>query len=265
MIGIGYILAILIGLFLGLLGGGGSILSVPILRYVFDYSANDATAYSLFIVGVASIIGTASYIKEKQVDFKVLFTFGAVASLSSFLNRNYVVPNIPEEIVSISGLVITRDFFIMALFSLMMFLSAKSMILGKKVASESNELKPTPISKSIIIGVLVGFFTSLVGAGGGFIVVPVLVKYYQMPIKRAIATSLSIIMINSLAGFSGQALTGSEIDWPFLVKFSGVASLGILIGIYLSNVIPSKSLKPIFGWFVVGMSVFILIKETILL
>lgn len=261
---IGYILAVLIGLFLGLLGGGGSILSVPILRYIFDYSASEATAYSLFIVGAASIIGTANYIKDKQVDFRVLFSFGVVASVSAFLNRSFVVPSIPENIFTIGNTVVTRDLFIMILFASMMFLSAKSMIKKQDVSSLDKGSK-MPLFVSLLIGAIVGFFTSLIGAGGGFIVVPILVKFYQMPIKRAIATSLSIIMINSLAGFSGQALTGAEIDWPFLVKFSGVASLGILAGIYLSNIIPSKSLKPIFGWFIVVMSVFIVIKEIMLL
>lgn len=261
---LGYILAIIIGLFLGLLGGGGSILSVPVLRYIFDYSAYDATAYSLFVVGVASIIGTASYIKENQVDFKVLFSFGLVASISAFLNRNYVVPSIPEEIYSFGEISITRDFLIMMLFAVTMFLSAKTMI-RKKGNVESDKSKSAPIIFSIITGLIVGGFTSLVGAGGGFIIVPVLVKFYKMPIKTAIGTSLSIIMINSLAGFSGQALIDTSIDWPFLVKFSGIASLGILIGVYLSNIIPSKTLKPIFGWFIVVMSIFILVKESILI
>lgn len=260
----GYILALLIGLFLGLLGGGGSVLSVPILRYVFDYSAYDATAYSLFVVGAASIIGTASYIKDKLVDFKVLFSFGIIASISAFLNRTYFVPNIPKELFSIGETNITRDFLIMILFAIMMFLSAKTMIKKKEPKKEENGIKK-PILASIIIGSLVGFFTSLVGAGGGFIVVPVLVKFYNMPIKRAIGTSLSIIMINSLAGFSGQAVSGAEIDWPFLIKFSGIAGVGILGGVYLSNIIPSKNLKPIFGWFIVAMSLFIVVKETILI
>ena len=257
---IGYILAVVIGLLLGLLGGGGSILSVPILRYIFDYSAYDATAYSLFVVGAASIIGTASYIKDKLVDFRVLFSFGVIASVSSFLNRKYVVTNIPEEIIKLGDFILTRDLFIMLLFAAMMFLSAKSMIKGRGT-EDNSEKKKKPLVFSAIVGVLVGLFTSLVGAGGGFIVVPVLVMFYNMPIKKAIGTSLSIITINSLAGFSGQVATGAAIDWPFLITFSGIASIGILIGVYLSNIISNDKLKRLFGWFIVVMAVFIVVKE----
>ena len=258
---LGYILAIIIGLLLGLLGGGGSILSVPVLRYGFDLSAYDATAYSLFVVGVVSIIGTATYLRDKLVDIKVLFSFGVLASVAAFFTRNYFVPKLPEEMLSMGNFTLTRDMFIMVLFASLMLFSAKSMIKDEEVEEQG---KPKPFIFSALVGIFVGFITSLVGAGGGFIVVPVLTKFYKMPVKRAIGTSLSIIMLNSLAGFSGQALISENIDWPFLVTFTGAASLGLLGGVYLSNMIPGKTLKPIFGWFVVAMSAFIFIKELVI-
>lgn len=257
---LGYIAAIFIGLFLGLLGGGGSILSVPVLRYMFELSADSATGYSLFVVGVASLLGSFSYFKGGLIDFKALALFGGFASVSAFVNRKFVIPEIPTVLTKMGSFTLTKDFAIMALFAIVMVLSSISMIKNK----EEHELK-LPLKRSsfglALIGLLVGLFTSLVGAGGGFIVVPALSGFYGMPIKVAIGTSLSIITINSLAGFTGSALTDTSIDWSFLLGFTVLACLGIFAGVYLSKKIAANKLKPAFGWFVASMSVFILLKE----
>jgi uncharacterized protein len=255
-----YIAAIFVGILLGLLGGGGSILSVPVLRYLFDYSAETATGYSLFIVGVSGIVGTLLYAREKLIHTQALFTFGVVASSVSFLNRKYVVSNIPKDLFTLGNTIITKDFFIMIVFAVLMLAAAAAMIRNQK---EEKQERKVSVFQFLVAGWLVGVFTSLVGAGGGFIIVPVLVGMYQMPIKMAIGTSLSIIVLNSLAGFAGELSTGSNIEWPFLWVFSGISTIGVLIGMYASKRIDAKRLKPLFGWFIIAVSIYIVTKELI--
>ncbi len=259
---IGYISAIAVGLSLGLLGGGGSILCVPILYYLFSIPSEKATAYSLFVVGVSSIAGTFKYLEEKLVNIQALLVFGIPASISVWLNRYYIIHEIPDPILSIGSFEIGKDIFIMLLFAVMMIGAARIMIKGRDI--EETEAS-TSINYPVVVitAFIVGFLTSLVGAGGGFVIIPVMVKLFKMPIKRAIGTSLALIMANSLIGFSGDISSGIDIDWLFLMKFSGLAVVGIFLGIYLSHSIPGKKLKPIFGWFVLTMGLIILIERII--
>ena len=260
MVVFGYIAAILVGLLLGLLGGGGSILSVPILRYLFDFSAETATGYSLFIVGVSGLVGAFIYFRNNLLHLPALLNFGVVASVVSFLNRKYVVANIPNELFSFGAIVITKDFFIMMLLVVLMLLAARSMM---RQTETLNEQKKVSIAAFLVAGFLVGVFTSLVGAGGGFIIVPVLMGVYRIPLKTAIGTSLSIIVLNALAAFAGEASTGSIIEWPFLLTFTAFATVGVFVGIRVAQNTDAKKLKPFFGWFMVALSVYITVKEII--
>ncbi|MFZ9982757.1 MAG: sulfite exporter TauE/SafE family protein [Cyclobacteriaceae bacterium] len=256
----GYIASLLMGILLGLIGGGGSILTVPILVYLFGISPSLSTAYSLFIVGVTSLAGSFSHFKKGNVNLKMALIFGVPSLISVFLVRLIVLPAIPVQIFSTGTITLSKDTFILVLFAVLMVLAAWSMIRpdSKAEASEPVVLRPGLI---IAEGVLVGGLTGLVGAGGGFLIIPALVILTGMKMKEAVGTSLLIITMKSLIGFLGDVPKTSGIDYSFLIFFTVFAVAGILIGSNLSKVIDNRKLKPGFGWFVLVTGVLILIKE----
>ena len=261
----GWILAVFVGLSLGLMGGGGSILCVPIFVYLFGFDTDQATSYSLFVVGVSSIAGTFKYLEEKLVSVRALVSFGLPALVAVYANRMWVNPAIPQELGSFGEFIITKDMLVMLLFAGLMVPAARIMIKGRDLAADAERSgADLNYAKIVVLGLLVGFVTSLIGAGGGFLIIPALVLLFKMPVKRAIGTSLSIIMVNSLIGFSGDIGADLEIDWLFLMKFTGLAVAGIFIGIYLSHSISGQKLKPAFGWFVLVMGIIIIVKELIM-
>ncbi|TVZ27578.1 hypothetical protein JM83_2628 [Gillisia sp. Hel_I_86] len=257
---LGYIGALIIGLVLGLIGGGGSILTVPILVYLLAINPVTATAYSLFVVGATSLIGAIKNIKNKQVDFRTAFVFAVPAFIAVYATRMFVVPAIPDTLFSIAGFEVTKNIGIMLFFAIIMVVSAISMILDKS-GDNNIEGKVTYNYPLIIIeGVGVGLLTGIVGAGGGFLIIPALVLFAKLPMKKAVATSLLIIAIKSLIGFIGD-IQNMEIDWIFLLIFTGLSIIGIFAGIYLSKFINGKKLKKSFGWFVLVMGIYIFWKE----
>lgn len=258
---LGYIGALVIGVILGLIGGGGSILTLPVLVYLLQINPITATAYSLFIVGTSSLVGTLQNIKKGLVDFNTAFVFSIPAFVAVFLSRKYVVPAIPNEIVLFSYFNLSKHTAIMLLFAIIMLLSSFAMIGGK----EENEKLRTPNIKYripiiVLEGLLVGFVTGLIGAGGGFLIIPALVMLAKLPMKKAIGTSLLIISIKSLIGFLGD-IGNLEIEWNFLLLFTFFAVLGIFIGGYLNNFMKGEKLKKAFGWFILVMGIYILVKE----
>ncbi|MDG1477598.1 MAG: sulfite exporter TauE/SafE family protein [Vicingaceae bacterium] len=257
---LGYIAAILIGLSLGLIGGGGSILTVPILVYLLGVEAADtAPAYSLFVVGTASLIGATIKYKQGFVDLKTAVIFGIPAIFSVYATRRFLVPAIPDEIFALDTFIFTKRIFVMGLFAVLMILASISMIKGRKEKLQEGEQKFNyPLI--LIEGVLVGMLTGLVGAGGGFIIIPALVMLSNLPMKKAIGTSLAIIAAKSLFGFLGD-LSVITIDWKLLLIFTSLAVSGIFIGNQLSNKIDGAKLKKGFGFFVLIMGGIILIKE----
>ena len=261
---IGYILASLIGISLGLIGGGGSILTVPVLVYVMGVNPTLSTAYSLFIVGITALVGSVSYMQKKLVSFKTALVFSVPSFVSVFLVRKYVVPAIPAEIIKLGDFSLTKDIFLMIIFAVLMFFASISMIKKKKGEPENDESKEVKFNFPLIFieGIVVGAITGLVGAGGGFMIIPALVVFAKLPMKMAVGTSLLIIAAKSLIGFTGDMSNPNlDIDWILLTIFSAVASVGIFVGSYLSNFIPGAKLKTGFGWFVVIMAVYILAKE----
>ncbi|MBL4594285.1 MAG: sulfite exporter TauE/SafE family protein [Flavobacteriales bacterium] len=260
---IGYISAILIGLSLGLIGGGGSILTVPILVYLLGVEAADtAPAYSLFVVGTASLIGASIKYKQGFVDIKTAIVFGLPAIVSVYVTRRFLVPEIPDEIFTLENFIFTKRLFVMGLFATLMILASVSMIKGRKKIIQAEERKFNyPLI--LIEGVLVGILTGLVGAGGGFIIIPALVMLSNLPMKMAIGTSLAIIAAKSLFGFLGD-LSIITIDWKLLLSFTSLAVAGIFIGNKLSHKIDGSKLKKGFGWFVLIMGVIIIFKETLI-
>ena len=252
-----YFCALLIGIVLGLTGGGGSILTVPVLVYILNFNPIIASSYSLFIVGITSLFGTLINFKKGNVVLKTGLLFAIPSLISVYITRKYIVHTIPEIIIQNSYFTITKDLFLMVLFAVVMFFAALSML--KTPTSEIVENKTNLfiiIFQIFCVGILIG----LIGAGGGFLIIPALVHFAKLPIKKAIGTSLFIIACNSLIGFSGDVQNINP-DWSFLFKFASFAMTGIFLGIYLSRFFNEQSLKKIFGWFVLTMAVFILTKE----
>ena len=261
---VGYIASIFIGISLGLIGGGGSILTVPVLVYLFRVNAVLATAYSLFIVGSTSLIGSFSYFKKGLVNVKTAVVFGIPSIIAVFLTRAFIVPSIPTEIFSVGNFTVTKSILLMLLFGLLMIFASYSMIKKDKKTVDETPLQQQFNYPIILVeGTVVGILTGLVGAGGGFLIIPALVVLSKLPMKEAIGTSLVIIAAKSLIGFFGES-DETIIDYIFLAKVTSFAMLGIFIGMALSKKIEGSKLKPAFGWFVLTMGIYIMIKETIL-
>jgi uncharacterized protein len=264
----GYIAFLFIGLVLGLIGGGGSILGVPVLVYLLYYDASDATTYSLFVVGITSLIGALAYLRKGEISAEAIFRFAIASMLTVFCVRKFLMPAIPSQI-HFFNFEFSKHGLILVLFSFLILFSSYSMI-KKRKPNRINEVKWDEFSRSpmglpfiIFLGILTGFITGFVGAGGGFIIVPVLIFFLRLNFKKAIGTSLCIISINSLVGFTGN-LGEQHIDWLFLLSISAISILGILIGSRLSVKMPSKKLKPAFGWFTLTVGVLMLVKELFL-
>ncbi|AEA44988.1 sulfite exporter TauE/SafE family protein [Fluviicola taffensis] len=260
---IGYIASIFIGISLGLIGGGGSILTVPVLVYLFGLDTILATAYSLFIVGSTSAVGSFSYFKKGLVSIKTAIVFGIPSIAAIFLTRRYILPAIPQDVFTIGSFTVTKDILLMLLFAVLMVAASYSMIKKNQQTSEEIPSQQTFNYFQILLqGVFIGTITGLIGAGGGFLIIPALVNLLKLPIRTAVGTSLVIISINSLMGFL-FSLSHTSVQWGFLLSIAAIAIVGILIGSYLSTLIKATKLKPIFGWFVLIMGLYILLKETL--
>lgn len=260
MILIGYILAALVGISLGLIGSGGSILTVPILVYIMQVDEVTSTAYSLFIVGATALVGGIQAAIQGKVDFKTVLIFGAPSILSVYLTRAVIVPLIPTTLFTVGSFEFTKAYGLMLLFALVMIFASFSMI----KPSKNKEITEGPMTYNypmiLLEGTVVGLLTGLVGAGGGFLIIPALVLFAKMPMKLAVGTSLFIIAAKSLVGFTGDLSSGLKIDWNLLLSFSGLSIFGIFIGIILSKKIPGEKLKTAFGWFVLIMGIYIILK-----
>ena len=258
----GLFLALLVGVVLGLIGSGGSIFAVPIFTYFFLLDEKLATGYSLFVVGCAALIGAIKQYQKKKIDFKAALIFGLPAIFSVTIIRSIVVPMLPEILFDFNGFILTRRMTILGLFSVVMIPAGLAM-------TRSNKINYNSFSKNynypliIIEGLVIGSITGLVGAGGGFLIVPVLVILLKINIKTAIGTSLLIIASKSLIGFFLGDVLSLTIDWSFLISFTVIAGSGVFIGNYLNSLVDGKKLRHGFGYFILFMSVFILFQEII--
>jgi uncharacterized membrane protein YfcA len=254
---LGYVGALFIGLVLGLTGGGGSILTVPILVYLMSINPVTATAYSLFIVGTTSTFGAIQNYRKNLVDIKNGFIFAIPSFIAVYLTRKYIVPRIPDIILE-APILITKNTFLMLFFAVIMIFGALS-VLKKKSQDTNNEEK----RNLILIGIqtfTIGIIIGLVGAGGGFLIIPALILFTKLPMRKAVGTSLFIIAMNSLVGFIGD-IQNLVIDWLFLLTFSAISVVGIFIGMYLTKYTNENQLKKIFAYFVLLMATIILLKE----
>lgn len=260
---LGYFLAVLVGISLGLIGSGGSILTVPILVYIMAIEPILATAYSLFIVGATALVGGVKSAILKKVDFKTVFIFGIPSIAAVYATRAFLLPAIPDIIFSKGTFEFTKPIALMLLFAFVMIVASISMIKpSKHLEIEGGKLHYN-LPLILLEGLLVGVLTGLVGAGGGFLIIPALVLLAKMPMKLAVGTSLFIIAAKSLIGFLGDLKSDQLIDWSLLSYFTIASIVGIFIGIYLSKKIDGNKLKAGFGWFVLLMGIYIILKELV--
>ncbi len=259
----GYFAAVFIGISLGLIGGGGSVLTVPVLVYLFHIDTLLATSYSLFIVGTTSVVGSVSYVRKKLTDASTVIFFGIPSVVAVLFTRAVILPAIPDKILETGGFTVTKNVLVLLLFAVLMLFASYSMIKNKHMSAQ--DLPATQTKRFLIIfqGLFTGLITGLIGAGGGFLIIPALVNLLKIPIKTAIGTSLIIISVNSLAGFL-LSLHSSHIDWKFLLVLTAIAVSGIMTGSYLSTKTDGKKLKPAFGWFILVMGIYILVKEILI-
>jgi len=263
---LGYIASVLIGISLGMVGSGGSILTVPVLVYLMNIDPLLATTSSLFIVGTTSLVGGLRAYSKKLVDFRAITEFGIPSIFSIFITRHYILPALPENMFSIGTMQVSKSMFLMVVFAILMLIASVSMI-----RNHDNEQKPADSESSrqnkvlplVILGILIGFVTGLLGAGGGFLIIPSLVLFLRLPMKTAVGTSLLIIAINSLFGFL-FSLKQFEYNWIVLIVFTVLAIAGIFLGGKLAEKIPGSSLKKGFGWFILVMGIYIIVKEVFL-
>ncbi|SNR41171.1 hypothetical protein SAMN04488009_1486 [Maribacter sedimenticola] len=257
---IGYFSALVIGISLGLIGGGGSILAVPVLAYLFTINEKAATAYSLFTVGASALVGGWQQHLKGYVDWRTAIVFGIPAIIGVTMVRHYVVPAMPDVLFEIEQLQFTRRMAMFGLFALLMIPAAYSMLKKEKVITTKGDVAYNyPLI--LLEGLLVGGITGLIGAGGGFLIIPALVILANVEMKVAVGTSLVIIAIKSLLGFLlGDAMT-MLIDWSFLFLFTGLSLIGIFIGSYLGTFIDGNKLKKGFGYFILVMAAFIFYME----
>ena len=263
---VGYLAAVLMGAVLGLLGGGGSILTLPILVYMFQVEPVLASSYSLFVVGLAALVGTLRYHRSGMVRFGLAVTFGIPSVLGVVTARRFVLPNIPDSIGYVGSIEVTRDLFILLLFALLMVAAGFAMLRSRPPGetNSDDELHVPGWRATLLVvaeGMVVGLITGLVGAGGGFLIVPALVLLIGIPIRVAIGTSLAIIAAKSLIGFAVDTELWPQVDAKFLAQFTAAAVVGMMVGVLANQRVPTAGLKTGFGWFVVVLGLLILAKE----
>ena len=200
--------------------------------------------------------------KKGLIDIKTAIVFSIPAFIAVYLTRKYLVPAIPDTLFSLGDFIVTKNIAIMIFFALIMLIAAITMIRDKKKTTAQDEKIKFNYPLILIEGAVVGVLTGIVGAGGGFLIIPALVLFAKLPMKKAVATSLLIIAIKSLIGFIGD-IQNLDIEWSFLILFSSLSVAGIFIGIWLNNFIDGKKLKKGFGWFVLVMGIYIILKESI--
>ena len=256
----GYAAAIVVGLVIGLAGGGGSILTVPILVYIFSIPTLLATSYSLFVVGTTSLIGSANHIWKKRVDLRVAGAFAAPSFVSVYFSRRYLVPALPDPLLRLGELNIPKSDAILFFFAVIMVLAARAMIRDRR-PSEGIAADGRPRFGTLALdGLAVGLLTGIIGAGGGFLIVPMLVLLAGLPMQRAVATSVLIIAINSFIGFLGD-VQHTSLNWKFLLPFTGLSIVGIFLGMYLARYVPPNTLRKGFGWFVLAVATYMITRE----
>jgi uncharacterized membrane protein YfcA len=254
----GYLASVLVGFVLGLLGGGGSVLSIPILVYLFHIEAVQASAYSLFIVGATSLAGAIPKYRDHMVNVKTGILFGVPSIITIFITRRWIVPAIPATLHPFDSFVISKRLLLLGIFAVLMVLASVPMIRGRKEKKTLDGNFRIPLT--ILEGIVIGFLTGLVGAGGGFLIIPALVFLTRLTMKTASGTSLFIIAVNSLIGFTGDLAT-RQMNWPFLLTVTALAITGVHFGNVWAKRLSNEKLRKGFGWITLAMGCYILVRE----
>jgi uncharacterized membrane protein YfcA len=241
------------------MGGGGSILTVPLLVYFFHVDPLLAASYSLIIVGFTSLIGITPYVKDRNVDYKSVVSFGIPSIIAVFLTKYFLVPLIPSSVGITTSISISRDFILLLFFSVILILAAFSMIRKKNNDQIDYEFSSP---KLVLQGTLTGFITGVIGIGGGFLIIPVLVKICKIPMKKAVGTSLLIIVFNALIGLLAVN-DYSNFNFELIISILFFALMGMIVGVRIARKLDGNKLKVIFGWFVLAMGILILGTELI--
>lgn len=250
---LGGALALLVGLVLGLLGGGGSVLTVPVLIYVLHVPVKPAIAMSLCVVGLVAFIGFISHLRQGTVAAKVALVFGPFAVIAAYFSAR-----IAKHIPSVVQLV---------LFAVVGLAGSYLMLRGGFKRTAQSEAAPYdfhPDHRTKVLlalqGLGVGFLTGIIGVGGGFLIVPALVLVAGMPMRLAVGTSLLVITMNALSGFAGY-LGHTDIDWTLVAWFTSVAALGSIIGTVVSKRVPQQHLRQVFGYLLIVVSLYVLYRR----
>lgn len=264
----GFVLSFGMGMTLGLLGAGGSILTVPILVYFFNIAPLKATTYSLLIVGLAASAGALNYWTRQLVSFKSAFIFAIPSMCSVFLARSYLIPILPDPMFRLGHVQVGKNEAVMLLFALLMCLSAYFMF---RNGSKERPLRPQQQANPMQLLLLafysagIGLLTGAIGAGGGFLIMPALIEFFRLPFKLAVGTSLTIIAINSLVGFNSDLLNGPSIDWSLLLMLLATTLTGMLTGTYLSKKMDATALRRLFAVFVLVVGVVVLAEQVFII
>lgn len=257
---IGYFASLIMGLIIGLLGGGGSILTVPILVYFFALGAADATAASLFIVAGVALVSTIQYRIKEKANWKLGIWFALPSLIGIYFARKVALPGIPDQVRLPLNLSVEKDSLVLLAFAALMITASISMIKSHRPHSEDDKDRSNVLIG--LQGVIVGFVTGFVGAGGGFLILPILVKFIKVPMRVAVGTSLFIIAVNSSFGFAVSFFNDkSSVDWLLLLKLVVLAIIGALIGAKLSARIDEVRLRHSFGWFVLVVGIVIIVER----
>ena len=240
MVFVAYFMALIVGITLGILGSGGSILTVPILVYVIGINPVSATAYSLFVVGVSALVGAQRFFKNGEINYKISLYFAIPSLFGVFVSRKWILPNLSESLYFFHFFSIQKDTFILVFFALVMLIAAFSMLYSWKLNFRNNNDRE---NNFVLIA----------------LIIPALLLLTNISMKEAVGTSLLIIAIKSILGFTTEL--NNAIDWNILLTFTAFSIVGILIGYYFSKLLNSRVLKKSFGIFVLFMSIFILAKE----
>lgn len=259
---VAFLLALVVGVVLGIIGSGGSILTVPILVYFLDLNATSATSYSLFIVGLSAIVGVHRFYNSHLINYRLTFFFGFPSIIGVLISRKLIIPNLPLTIDFFQFFSFTKDELILVFFGIVMLVGAISMLLSIKPNIEHNIMRKNIPILIIVDGIIIGIITGFVGAGGGFLIVPALILLTNIRVKEAIGTSLAIISIKSILGFISEI--NNVVDWNFLLIFTSFSIVGVILGTRFSILINSNVLKKSFGIFVLFVAIAIIIKEILI-
>ena len=253
--------AFVMGSVLSLLGAGGSILTMPVLVYLFSIPAVEATSYSLLLVGLTALLGSIGYFRQGTIDIKTAIIFGIPSILGVLLARHYLLPAIPGEFKL--GILITKDFVIMFVFSVLMILAALMMMKKNQKKSHTQDIPKNKFFLVVLEGLVVGGVTGFVGAGGGFLIIPALVLLAGLEMKIAVGTSLIIIALKSIIGFGGDLIGGFQTDWILVFYIMSATLVGVLVGNFLSQKFTGEQLKKYFGIMVLVIGFYIVTEQII--